>query len=155
MYVSLVKSTEQVQADAVPFFEFMISEISRSRARFGSKFWGSTAFSTRESQFPSNQWQTNILDRHTNVSLQGSLRWFAKTPKAVSCSVPRRCSFHAFYQFSKIQSLTCKRGQELQKLRRSPAENAAGCKQYDMITRNFSSISCKLMIGMNTAPIRL
>jgi hypothetical protein len=31
--------------DAVPFFELIRSDISRSRARLGSKFWGSTAFS--------------------------------------------------------------------------------------------------------------
>lgn len=30
---------------ALPFFEFIRSEISRSRARLGSKFMGSTAFS--------------------------------------------------------------------------------------------------------------
>lgn len=42
----------KVQVYAVPFFEFMRSEISRSRARFGSKFCGSTAFSGQERQFP-------------------------------------------------------------------------------------------------------
>lgn len=56
----------------------------------------------------SAQRHTAVLDRHTNVSLQWSLRRFTETPKAISCSVPRRCSFHAFYRFSMSQSSACK-----------------------------------------------
>lgn len=37
-------------AHALPFFEFMRSDISRFRARLGSKFWGSTAFSRKTDQ---------------------------------------------------------------------------------------------------------
>ena len=34
---------------ALPFFELIRSAISRQRARLGSKFWGSTAFSILKS----------------------------------------------------------------------------------------------------------
>jgi hypothetical protein len=37
-------------AHALPFFEFMMSDISKFRARLGSKFWGSTAFSRKANQ---------------------------------------------------------------------------------------------------------
>lgn len=37
--------TEGGSAHALPFFELIRSDISRFRARLGSKLWGSTAFS--------------------------------------------------------------------------------------------------------------
>lgn len=40
-----------VAAYALPFLELMRSDVSRLRARLGSKFCGSTAFSGRESTF--------------------------------------------------------------------------------------------------------
>ncbi len=46
---AIVSILEGASAHALPFLEFMISDISRFRARLGSKFWGSTAFSRETS----------------------------------------------------------------------------------------------------------
>ena len=92
--VSGVRASPLSRTYALPFFELMRSAISRSSARLGSKFCGSTAFSSAASQpclVPTNQW------RLTNVSLQGRLRRLAVLrAKPIARSVARRSSLHGW-----------------------------------------------------------
>ena len=60
---------------ALPFFELIRSAISRSRARLGSKFCGSTAFSKDRSPSVSFSQVFSLDLVRTYVALQRGLRW--------------------------------------------------------------------------------
>jgi len=62
---------------ALPFFEFIKSAISKQRARLGSKFWGSTAFSVTTLDFPSKySW---ICHKYGYIAAMG----FALAPEKI------------------------------------------------------------------------
>lgn len=69
---------------ALPFFEFIKSAISRQRARLGSKFWGSTAFSVRTLDVPSKD--TKVCHTYGYIVAMG----FAPAPQKIQTDPGQR-----------------------------------------------------------------
>jgi hypothetical protein len=78
----MVRPNVFVFSYALPFFAFIMSAISRFNARFGSKFWGSHAFTGVAISSPPSP-ATLLLLAHTDVSLQRRLHRFSPTAEAV------------------------------------------------------------------------